>query len=191
MTDNYTLNFEPRKKHMNGWIYVFLLYLSFVWISFYPAATSLTGSFMFGFGNLLDAKNSNFSLAIAMVISDATLSWLMFELLFYIYRYVLTFKIYTFIVPLNSLKIESRIFFIYRNIFYGIFLNLCFLFPYFYAFASFVNLTITMITLIAFSKSLVKNYSEPIIAHFVFKNFCYPIFVYEALTVIIAILEVL
>ncbi len=192
MADNYTLNFDnKKKKHYNGWIYVVLLYISFIWISLYPATNSLASSFIHGYGDLLNISNPNFAMVCLLILTDATLYWIMFEVLFYFYRYVLTYKIYTFVVPLNNFKIESRIFFIYRNIFYGVFVNLCFLFPYLYELASLVNLIITMITLIAFSRSLVKNYSEPIIAHFVFKNFCYPVFVYEALSIIIAMVEVL
>lgn len=191
MTNSYTFGFDNKKKHMNGWIYVILLFISFIWISLYPATNSLEGSFIFGYGNLLNFSNPNFAIICMMIITEALLDWLMFEVLFYFYRYILTFKIYSFIVPLEDLKIESRLFFIYRNIFYGVFVNLCFLFPYLYEFASLVNLVITMIALIAFSKNIVKKYSEPIVAHFVFKNFCYPVFVYEALTVLIAIVEVL
>ena len=34
--------------------------------------------------------------------------------------YFLTFKIYTFIVPTENLKVESRVFFIYRNLVFGL-----------------------------------------------------------------------
>lgn len=190
MTDNYSI-YGTRKKHMSKWIYFLLLFISFAWISVYPAVSSVISTYHFGYGNLLDFNAPAFGVIVSVILFDALFYFAGFELLFYFYRYVLAFKVYSFIVPIEDLKEKSHIFFVYRNIIYGVFVNICFIFPYLYAFMECINLTITLIVMIVFVKNLVKQYSEPVISHFVFKNFCYPIFVYEALVVIFAVLEVI
>ena len=190
MTDNYSI-YGARKKHMSKWVYFALLFISFVWVSVYPAVGSVISTFHHGYGNLIDLQTSAFGAIAFFTLFDALFFFVAFELIFYFYRYVLAFKIYSFIVPTEDLKAKSHIFFVYRNIIYGVFMNLCFIFPYLYAFMECINLIVTLIVLIIYVKHLVKTYSEPVISHFVFKNFCYPVFVYEALVVIVAILEVI
>ena len=188
MTNNTLVN---KRQSSSNWIYVLLTYLSFVWITLYPATNMLTSSFMFGYGNLFDTTSSNFSYIVAMVLVESLFAMILFEIIFYLYKYFLSFKIYTFVVPQDKFKIETRLFVIYRNIFYGLLLNLCFLYPYLYALSDFFNVVITLIALIAYAKHINKTYSEPIIGHFVFKNFCFPVCVYEAMIVISLIAGVL
>lgn len=191
MTENYLFGNPERKKSSNGWLVIVLLILSFVWTSLFTTASSLTNLLYWNFGDLLDFNSVNFGSVLTMVFAEAISYWIVFEIVFYLYRYVLQFKIYSFIIPKERLKIESRTYFIYRNVFYGLFLNLCFLFPYLYIFAPVVSLIATFATLILYSVHLNKTYAEPIIGHFVFKNFCFPIFVYQAIVLFIDIIEVL
>ena len=191
MTNNNNMIYGMPEKKQRTWIYKLLLFISFVWVSIYPSITGLSADFFFNYGNILDTSTANFSYALSMVLVDALLSWAMFEVVFYLYRLVLSFKVYSFVVPVDKLKTESRIFFIYRNIFYGLFLNLCFLFPYMFVYAEFMSLIITLAVTMVYACYLNKTYAEPIIGHFVFKNFCYPLFFYEALMVLSSIMEVL
>lgn len=189
MAENYL--FGERKKAKNGGLIKFLLLLSFVWISLFTVAGRLSFDFYWNFGNLIDPTSSNFSTILLLVFSESIVYWIVFEIVFYLYRFVLQFKIYSFIVPAENLKNESRVFYIYRNIFYGLFLNLCFLAPYLYEYAAFMSLVTTFVMLIIYANHLNKNYAEPIIGHFVFKNFCYPIFVYQAIILFIDVVGVL
>lgn len=190
MTSNYLVN-QRVKTSSHGWVYKLLLYVSFVWVSLYPATGLLAQNFYFGYGNMLDFSSPNFLSVVVMILSNALIYWVSFEIIFYFYRWFLGFKIYSFIVPVEKLKAESRGYFIYRNIFYGIFLNLCFLFPFLHQFAPLVDLVITLIVLIVYAKHLNDVYAEPVIGHFVFKSFAYPVFIYEALMVISMVWEVL
>lgn len=190
MAESYIFDKRQEKPQRNGLIMI-LLFLSFVWTSLFTATSSLTGTLYYNFGNLLDASSANFSSIIFIILSESIIKLLIFEIVFYIYRYILQFKIYSFIVPLNSLKAESRVFYIYRNVFYGLYLNLCFLFPYLYQFAPLMSLASTFILLIVYANHLNKTYAEPIIGHFVFKNFCFPIFVYQAIVLLFDVIEVL
>ena len=190
MTNNYAFN-NQAKSNPYKWVYIIMLFISFIWISIYPASTAMAGNLYFAYGNLFDMASGNLSSFIVMILAEALVMWLGFEIIFYLYRWLLGFKIYSFIVPADKMKSESRLFFIYRNVFYGIIVNLCFLFPYLQVYLPFFDLVITLITLISFAAHLNKTYAEPIIGHFVFKCFCYPVFVYEALVVLSQVLEVL
>lgn len=190
MAENYLFEKKQYKEPRNGLV-IFLLFLSFLWTSLFTATASISGTLMFNFGNILDTTSQNFTTIVFIVISEAAIGLLFFELVFYIYRKILQLKIYSFIVPADRLKVECRTFYIYRNVFYGLFLNLCFLFPYLYQFAPLISVASTFILLIFYAIHLNKTYAEPIIGHFVFKNFCYPIFVYQAIVLLFDIIEVL
>lgn len=185
MANNYLMNKNQKKSR--GGLVMFLLFVSFIWTSIYSATSTLSVSFYYNFGNLIDTSSSNFPSIVISILTEALFCWLSFELVFYLYRYILQFKIYSFIVPQEKLKVDSRIFFIYRNIFYGLILNLCFLFPYLYEFATLFSLIATFATLIAYSLHLNKTYAEPIVGHFVFKNFCFPVFLYQTIILIFEI----
>ena len=183
MTDNNAIyNGKVRK---NSGIYIFILILSFVWLSFYPTMLSFVDSFNVGYGNAL--TKGNFSVILTSVITDAIFSWIVFEILFWIYRYFLSFKIYSFIVPSDSFRAETRIYFIFRNVILGLVYNFCFLFPYLFVYRLFFDLLITLVVLILYVKHLLAAYSETVVGHFVFKNFCYPIFIYEAIELLFSL----
>ncbi len=189
MAENYFL--DNKQKVVNPWVYIFLLFISFVWVSLYPATSTLVSTLTLSFGNMLDFSNPNAVYAFGMILFQALIGTLMFELIFYLYRFVLAFKVYSFIVPSANLKNESRIFFIYRNLIYGVFVNLCFFFPFLSTYLGFFNLIISFAMLIVYARHLSVKYSEPIIGHFVFQTFCYPIFVYEALVIFFQVVGVL
>ena len=178
-----------KKPRQNSKMYIVFLVVSFVWLSIYPACTMFIDSFTYGFGDVL--SQANLSIVIANVLVEAIAAWIGFEFLFWIYRWFLSFKIYSFVVPMDSFKAETRLYFVYRNLFLGVIYNLCFVMPYLFAYSVFFDLLITMIVLICYAKHLNANYSDTIIGHFVFKNFCYPIFIYEAIEVLSGILVVL
>lgn len=178
-----------RKPRQNSWIYIALLILSFVWLSIYPTTTAFVTSLNYGFGDIF--SKTNLYVVFGSIIFDAAISWISFEILFWIYRYVLSYKIYSFIVPMDSFKAETRIYFIFRNVILGIIYNLCFLCPYLYNYSTFFDMLVTLIVLIFYAKHLNSAYSETIVGHFVFKNFCYPIFIYEAINILFSIWVVL
>ena len=162
-----------KRLRKNSWIYKFLLILSFIWLEMYASSFFL----IFGTGSVFSSVN--FSSTLTIVLTYGILSWVAFEILFWIYRQILSTKIYSFLVPIESLKAETRLYFTIRNVILGLVCNLCFLFPYLYSFVPFFDLLITLVVIIAFAKNLTNVYSDAIVGHFVFKNFCYPIFVYE------------
>ena len=184
--ENFMYDKKPRR---NSWIYIVCLILSFFWVSIYSTTTMFVTSLNLGYGDLL--SKANLAVVFSSVLYDAIFSWICFEILFWIYRYILSFKIYSFVVPMDSFKAETRIYFIFRNLILGIVYNLCFVFPYLNIFSTFFDLLITLVVLIFYAKHLNLTYSDAIVGHFVFKNFCYPIFIYEAIEILFGIWVVL
>lgn len=189
MTENYL--FKEQKKASHGGLVMLLLFISFVWMSLYNASISLAGDLYWNYGNLLNFESGTIGNFTIILLAETLFNWFVFEIVFMLYRFVLQYKIYSFIVPVENLKVESRTFFIYRNIFYGLLLNLSFLFPYLHIFDPVFSLLTTFATLIAYSIHLNKVYAEPIIGHFVFKNFCFPVFIYQAVILLIDVIGVL
>ncbi len=183
MADYYTK--QENEVSSYRWVYKLLLYVSFVWVSVYPVATSLSSSyFYYGYGNLFDVSSEYFISNLFTVLIYALIEWIVFELVFYFYRYFLSFKIYTFVVPLSKFRIECRVFYTYRNLIYGIFVNLCFLYPFLSSYLLFFSIVSSILLLIFFAYYISKKYSEPIISHFVFKNFALPLFVFEGIIIL-------
>ena len=190
MAYNFYNNYAKNKESNNG-LYLVLLYFSYVWVSFYPVIGVFASDLTVGLGKLFNLSSGNLFIEAIYILLYPGINMLLFEIIFWFYRVYLSTKVYTFVVPTERLKQECRIFFIIRNIFYGIFLNLCFLYPFIYKFDYFINVSVTLIVAILFAYKMQKEYSEPIISHFVFKNFCYPIFYYEIFIVILNVLGVM
>ena len=187
-----TINFmgSASRRH-GGWVYKLILYLSFVWISIFPVASTMTSSFFFNYGNLIGGANSALSSLIVYAMLEALMGWLGFEIVFWLYRTVLSFKIYFFVVPIESLKNTSRFFYAIKNVIYGALLFLCFWYPYLYLYMQLFNIILIFVFLILYAMYLQYKFSQPIISHFVFKNFCYPVFVYECIMLVVSVVGVL
>lgn len=180
----------PRTKRRQ-WPYLLVLYASFVWISLYPVTLSLPSTFLLDYGNIFNIASANFSYVIISFLVYGLMYLIGFELIFWLYRFILSFKIYSFLVPADNLKTDSRVYFVLRNLIYGLFVNLCFIYPYLYSYIGFVNIVVTLLMVIFYVKHLYKTYSEPIVSHFVFRYFCYPIFIYEGLSILVSVMGVI
>ena len=178
MANNYYKNYI-NKRRVSSKLYIFLLYLSFLWANFFYASSTLVENFIFSYGNLFSLTNDMFFYNFLYIIMYAGMSLLMFEAAFWIYRTILSYKVYTFVVPADKFRIDCRMFFAIRNIFYGIFANMCFLYPFLSTYLELISVVSIIIIVIVFAYHVQKTYSEPLIAHFVFKNFSMPVIVYE------------
>lgn len=185
------INTTLKTKSKNNYLTILLLILSFVWINIYPSVSTMVFDFSYNYGNLFDSSSIIFSSALINILINAIISWVWIELIFIFYRFILNFKIYSFVVPVDRLKNELRTFFIYRNLILGLFFNICFIFPFIHTLSPILDLIITFTTFICFAFHIKKYYSESIIGHFVFKCFISPIIIYEFLVVIINFVEVI
>lgn len=182
---------KTKRSESGGIVFILLLILSFFWINIYPTFGSVIYSFELGYGNVLNTASGNLSYLIFSTLLQGIIAWLAFEIVFWIYREVLSFKIYSFVMPLQKFKIESRLFYFYRNILVGIFINLSFFFPYLYIFSPLFSIIITLAMILIYAKHIKNKYSESIIGHFVFKTYIVPLFVFEIISVFIQVWGIL
>ena len=182
------INSELQMTKQKQWPYLLILYASFVWVVLYPTAITLGGTHLFDYGNIFDISSGNFSFVILSFLLNGFMYFIEFELVFWIYRCILSFKIYSFIVPADKLKVDSRVYFIMRNVIYGVFVNWCFFHPYLYNYVGLIELVVTLVMVIFYVRHLYRTYSEPIVSNFVFKYFCYPIFIFEGLNILTMII---
>lgn len=179
-----------KKKTLGGWFYGLILFLSFVSIDFYITVSSESTAIYFLGGNIFSSFE-NIAYVLGLTLVEALIDWLILELVMWIYRTILSLKIYSFVVPSQKLKNETRLFFAIKNFLLAIIVNLCFAFPYLYKFIEAFDIFLLIIMLIIFAWHIQRKYSQPVICHFVFKCFCYPVFFYECLVLLIAYLGVL
>lgn len=164
-----------------------LLLLSFVWLNFYANYTGintmhLSSSSMFSsLGSYIV-----FSLLIAGIVD-----YIVFELFFFVYRLVLGFSIYSFMIPKNVLLDKFRIWYIIRNVVLGMIFNLKFLIPYISTYLCVFELILNFMFIICLYYDLKKNYVETLVAQFVFKTLAVPVILYESYIVIKLMIGVL
>ncbi len=179
-----------KKKTLGGWFYCLILVVSFLCIDFYITVSSETVFISFS-GNNIFASSQDIAYIFGLTVIEALIDWLVLEVIMWLYRTILSLKIYSFVVPAQTLKNECRLFFAIKNFLLAIIVNLCFAYPYLYSFVEAFNVLFLVLTLVTFAWHIQRRYSEPIIAHFVFKCFCYPIFFYECVVLLVSYLGVL
>lgn len=151
---------------------VFLL-LSFVWLNFYTTMTGVNSFHFFG-----DLRQLTFFL-FAEVLIKGIFDYIIFEILFFIYRFCLGFSIYSFMIPKDVLKNKFRFWYIIRNIVLGFIFNIKFFFPYFGTYTCIFEMLMNMVLVVCLYFDLSKEYVEPLVGQFVFKTLTVPVVVYE------------
>jgi len=156
-----------------------LVLLSFVWLNLYSTLTGLNSvSLDIGvYGSLATYLGVS-------VFFAGLLDYIVFEILFFIYRLVLGFSIYSFMIPKNVLLDKFRIWYLVRNLLLGVIFNLRFLYPFFGTYICIFELILNMLLVIVLYFDLSKNYVEPLVGQFVFKTLAWPVFIYEIYIVI-------
>lgn len=164
----------------------FLLYLSFIWLNLYSALSDLHDVFY------VYESYENLTLYLLFSVSVLVLiEYIIFELIFFVYRLFLGFSIYSFLIPKNVLLDKFRLFFIFRNIILGFIFNLRFFFPYINTYLCAIELIMNFIFIIALYFDLKKNYVDTLVAQHAFRMFVIPIIIYEVYKVITLMVGVL
>jgi len=156
-----------------------LTFISFVWLNLYSTLTEI---------NVVNLDYELFGSVDTYVFLSVLLAglfdYLIFELLFFIYRLFLGFSIYSFMIPKNVMIDKFRIWYILRNVVLGIIFNLRFFFPYISTYLCVFELILNFGFIICLYFALAKNYVEPLVAQFVFKTLVIPVILYEVYVVI-------
>lgn len=178
--------FFVKKRGFFSRILPVLVMLSFVWLELYP---TLTGA------NSISINLGSFgSLPVYLainVIFYGLLSYLIFEFLFYVYRFCIGFSIYSFMIPKDVLIDKFRTWYLIRNIILGLIFNLRFFFPYINTYLCIFELLFNFLFILGLYFDLSKNYVEPLVGQFVFKTLSVPVIIYEVYEVIVLMAGVL
>lgn len=176
---------RKQKEKMLSRLLPVLLLLSFIWLNFYTTMTDINLYEKFS------SVNPGAGELIADVLFVGIVDYLVFELLFFIYRFCLGFSIYSFMIPKQVLKNKFRFWYIIRNLILGIVFNVRFFFPYFSTYTCIFELLMNMLLVICLYFDLSKEYVEPLVGQFVFKTLAVPVLIYEAFEMVVLVWGVL
>ena len=156
-----------------------LVFLSFVWLNFYDTTAGINNLFI----NFAGMENLGLNLGISIFISGL-IDYIIFEFLFFIYRFFLGFSIYSFMIPKQVLLDKFRFWYFIRNIVLGLIFNIRFFFPYIASYLCIFELICNFSFIICMFFDLSKEYIEPLVAQFVFKTLSVPVVLYEIYVVV-------
>ena len=163
-----------------------LLLLSFIWLNFYRTMTN---------ANTLIINMGNFGSLPAYLFFDVLMmgliDYIIFEVLFFLYRFFIGFSICSFMIPKHVLKDKFRLWYFIRNIILGLVFNLRFFLPFIGTYLCIFELMLNFLFIIALYFDLSVEYVEPIVGQFVFKTLAVPVVLYEAYKVIVLMAGVL
>lgn len=168
------ISFEKRKQHekvLSVLLPIFLL-LSFIWLNFYTTMTDINSSVIF--------IRHEISFILFLIVFEGFFEYLIFESLFFIYRFCLGFSIYSFMIPKQVLKNKFRFWYIIRNLILGFVFNLRFFFPYFSTYSCIFEMVMNMLLVVCLYFDLSREYVEPLVGQFVFKTLAVPVLIYES-----------
>ena len=164
---------------------VFVL-LSFIWLHLYSTTADL---------NVLNIHSTGFEslgiYAIFSILLAGLLDYVVFELVFLAYKFVLGFSVYSFIIPRDILNFRFRFWYIVRNVILGFIFNLRFFYPYITTYLCVFELILNMALLICFYFDIKRDYVEPLVGQFVFKTLSIPFVIYEIIAVVSMMVGVL
>ena len=149
-----TINYghTDRKEEVLKRLLPILLLLSFVWLNLY---TGISGISLISVSSL-DVSETWVYVALSLLFSGG-ISYLVFELLFFVYRFLLGFSIYSFMIPKQVFQNRFRLWFILRNVLLGVLYNLCFFFPYIAIYISVFDMILTMLVVICLYFNLTEK----------------------------------
>ena len=179
---NYALE-NDREKRLRKFL-PFLLLLSFIWLYLYESLNGITQI----------SVSSDISVSISVLLSflfSCGIAYLSFEIMFFVYRFILAFSIYTYVVPKQVFQNRFRLWFVVRNVLLGIVFNLCFIFPYISQYLVVIEILFNFLFIICFFFSISTKYVDPLIRHFLFRIVVLWVLIYEVIEALILVVRVL
>ena len=183
-----TINYEhtDAKEEFLKKLLPVLLFLSFVWLNLYTELAQAVA---------ISVNYSTGSYSLTYVILEllflSAISYLVFELVFFVYKFLIRFSIYTFMIPRQVLQNRFRLWMIVRNVLLGIIFNLRFFYPYIAIYLSIFDVLFTMLFAVCVYFNLAKKYVDPLVGHFLFRALSVWIAIYEGIEVLFLVLRVL
>ena len=180
---------EKEKNSLMGKFLPVLLFVSFVFVSFFDSYSSFTHSaysvsnvanMVFGFDDLL-----------LVIIVNGLIKFAVFELLFFLYRQIVRITVIGYSLPVEAIKNLGRFYMMLSNIFLGCVLNLRFICPELIAFEELIEMVITISMFAAFMLRVMRKYVHDIAKGQAFSVLTVPYFVFEGIYVLRLVVGVL
>ena len=142
--------------------------------------------FIFAFGeallsvNLLNmvaptvVESSPLFALILEVVLIGFLAFLIFEILFFIYKFIAGLSIFSYLIPALAYKKSFYYAMSARNLIMGLLRVIMLVFPFTYIYSLIVDLVVLFVCFIFAVLKLVKNYCNDLIAPFVFRSYARP-----------------
>ena len=180
---------EKEKNSLMGKFLPVLLFVSFVFVSFFDSYSSFTHSvysvsnvanMVFGFDDLL-----------LVIIVNGLIKFAVFELLFFLYRQIVRITVIGYSLPVEAIKNLGRFYMMLSNIFLGCVLNLRFICPELIAFEELIEMVITISMFAAFMLRVMRKYVHDIAKGQAFSVLTVPYLVFEGIYVLRLVVGVL
>lgn len=182
----YDAKKQQQKEKLLSVLLPILLLISFIWLNLYTTMTNINASVIYS-----RPKNAFMLMLVFDVLLKGLFDYLVFELLFFLYRFFIGFSIYSFMIPKQVLKNKFRFWYIFRNLILGLIFNIRFFVPYFAIYSCVFEILMDMILLVCLYFDLNREYVEPLVGQFVFKTLAIPFMLYETMKVVLLMWGVL
>lgn len=158
-----------------------LVLLSFIWLNLYDNIHSFP---------IYSALGES-GMGIFVIVIDGVIAYLVFELLFYIYRLCIGFSIYSFLIPKRVLIDSFRLWYLIRNIALGFIFNIRFFAPYFATYLCVFEVLLDFLFIFGLYWQLSRSYVDALVGQFVFRSLTIPIILYSVYQVLSLVLGVI
>ncbi len=187
MSDIRTINLDPKKMFMPskpsllGRFLPIMLIVSFIFANFYTATQSVALEFLASYGSMYSL------FFIIYLVFLALFDYLIFTLVLWLYRSVMAFRPYFYLVKTQTFNEHFKFWYFVRNVLYGALSCILFACPYLHMYFPIISLLLTFLVIVLTYVSLNKHI-DIMFKHMYFKLLMYPWFIFEAVTIIINII---
>lgn len=178
---NRTTNEKERNSTM-GRILPFLLFVSFVFVSFFDSYSSFSHT-VYAASNVKSLLFGTDDLLLVMIF-NGLVQFAIFELLFFLYRQIVRITVIGYSLPVEAIKNTGRFYMVLSNILLGAVLNLRFLFPAITVFEELFEIVITVSMFVLFMLSIMRRYVHDIAKGQAFSVLVVPYLLFEGIYVI-------
>ena len=159
----------------------FILILSFMIANFYNAMNVLPAEIP---AIYMQNSVTFYILYLAMI---STIDYFILKVVLWLYRTILSFRPYFYLVNTQTFNEHFKFWYAIKNIIYGLISCILFAAPYLHVYLPIVGLILQFLVILLTYVTL-KKHVDIMFRHMYFKLLMYPLFIFEALSIILTII---
>ena len=148
----------------------FVFVLSFMWLDLFSQLLAF---------NATTIETDRVVTFITELFIFGALSAIVCAVIFWCYKLVLGFSLYTLLIPAYAIKDGLKWHFIIRNIIMGGLYMLCIYFPFIYIYLAAIDAIIIFVVFMLFARRCARLYSDRLVMPYVFRALMTPLIIYE------------